>query len=586
MTHTITIETRIAEEELSRELDDALSRMSENFQQAKRVMFSQKMRSMAITKPQFCVKHGLSSRQFNSVKQDVDAIFQSQTTNLKRYIQEDSVRYDKVVKHLKRYQKQLKSHANNQTILSPNVHLKTVEKKRGCERKQQIIVSRIARREGLLTDKKVSICFGSKDLFGQQFNLKENEYSGHEDWLEDFRAARCDEYYSKGAKDEVNGNQSVSITQNTVGGFSLRVRTLNGIEGDLGKYITINNINFSYKQACLEAALSSNKERVEQWKKGNRESLLRRHKTNVAILKFEQKSQVERLQERKASPEDIVEVIGLQQRKLKRFEQETKNNLLCDFGQALSYRFKKDDKGWRILISVPVLAASEIITNKSNGAIGVDLNNHHISVTYITAKGNKVWSEDLYFRDDEHISSKQTETQLAECVKWITERAKALLVPIYIEELDFKRSKASKTADKHFNKVVSSMLTSKFKALMVLRCFEKGIELDTVNPAYTSFIGRLKYGHEFDHNTHQAAAMMIARRGLGLKDNRIPLVCVVKIKQATLRFSTPEDVLEMDVVGKLQSVKREFDLWCKHQYKAINEARLAPPGEFCADIPH
>ena len=145
MTHTITIETRIAEEELSSELDDALSRMSEIFQQAKRVMFSKKMREISITKPQFCAKYGLSSRQFNSVKQDVDAIFQSQTTNLKRYIQEDFTRYDKVVKHLKRYQKQLKSHANNQTILSPNTHLKTVEKKRGCERKKQIIVSRIAR---------------------------------------------------------------------------------------------------------------------------------------------------------------------------------------------------------------------------------------------------------------------------------------------------------------------------------------------------------------------------------------------------------------------------------------------------------
>ena len=130
MTHTITIETRIAEEELSSELDDALSRMSEIFQQAKRVMFSQKMREISITKPQFCAKYGLSSRQFNSVKQDVDAIFQSQTTNLKRYIQEDFTRYDKVVKHLKRYQKQLKSHANNQTILSPNTHLKTVEKKK------------------------------------------------------------------------------------------------------------------------------------------------------------------------------------------------------------------------------------------------------------------------------------------------------------------------------------------------------------------------------------------------------------------------------------------------------------------------
>ena len=84
------------------------------------------------------------------------------------------------------------------------------------------------------------------------------------------------------------------------------------------------------------------------------------------------------MQERNASPEDIMEVIGLQQRKLKRFEQETKNNLLCDFGQAISYRFKKDGKGWRILISVPALAASEIISNKSNGSIGVDLNNNHL----------------------------------------------------------------------------------------------------------------------------------------------------------------------------------------------------------------
>jgi hypothetical protein len=85
---------------------------------------------------------------------------------------------------------------------------------------------------------------------------------------------------------------------------------------------------------------------------------------------------------------------------------------------------------------------------------------------------------------------------------------------------------------------------------------------------------------------HEAVAMMIARRGLGLKDNRIPSVCVVKIKQAALRFSTPEDVLEMDVMGKLKSVKREFDLWCKQQYKAIKEASLAPPIEFCADIPY
>jgi IS605 OrfB family transposase len=585
MTHTITIETRIEEEDLSSNIDNALSRISHSFQQAKRVMFSQKMRGISITKPQFCARYGLSSRQFNSVKQDVDAIFKSQTSNLKRYIEEDFARFDNVIKHLKRYQKKLQSHANNQTILSPNEHVKTVERKRGCERKKQIIVSRIARREALLEDEKVSICFGSKALFGKQHNLKENEYKGHQEWLGDFQSARSDEYYSKGAKDEVNGNQSVTITQNPDGSCNLRVRALNGLEAELGQYISIDNLVFSYKGSFLDAAVSSNKERVEQWRKGNRENLLRRHKTNILTLQEAQIAQTERMQARGAAAKDISDILTRQRKKLERFKNETKNNLLADFGQALSYRFKKDGKGWRVLISVPVLEAEQIMSDKNNGAIGVDLNERHVSATYISSKGNKVWSKDIYFREGELITSKVTETKLAEAVKWISDQAKELAVPVFIENLDFKKAKAAKSNNKRFNKIVSSLITSKFKALMTLRCFEKGVELDTVNPAYTSFLGRLKYGSEFEHNTHQAAAMMIARRGLDLKDNHIPAVCVVKIKRTLLRFRTPEDVLKKDVIGKLKSVKREFDSWCKQQYRTIEVARLAPPDEPLAVLP-
>ena len=46
-----------------------------------------------------------------------------------------------------------------------------------------------------------------------------------------------------------------------------------------------------------------------------------------------------------------------------------------------------------------------------------------------------------------------------------------------------------------------------------------GIELRKVNPAYTSIIGKLKYAPQFNIDKDIAAAFVIARRGLGYKEN-------------------------------------------------------------------
>ena len=42
--------------------------------------------------------------------------------------------------------------------------------------------------------------------------------------------------------------------------------------------------------------------------------------------------------------------------------------------------------------------------------------------------------------------------------------------------------------------------------------------LKKVNPSYTSFIGRVKYQKPLALSVHEAAAMCIARKGLGLKE--------------------------------------------------------------------
>ena len=50
-----------------------------------------------------------------------------------------------------------------------------------------------------------------------------------------------------------------------------------------------------------------------------------------------------------------------------------------ELGQAISYRFKRDGKGWRVF-ATPELPEVELTTDRRRGAIGVDLNADHLAV--------------------------------------------------------------------------------------------------------------------------------------------------------------------------------------------------------------
>ena len=62
-----------------------------------------------------------------------------------------------------------------------------------------------------LKKKKPSIVFGGKKLWSAQFNLEENGYSTHEEWLKDWRTTRSSQFTLVGSKDETNGKSKLSI---------------------------------------------------------------------------------------------------------------------------------------------------------------------------------------------------------------------------------------------------------------------------------------------------------------------------------------------------------------------------------------
>jgi IS605 OrfB family transposase len=584
---TISIETRISKA-LVPLLDEPLHALASQFQRAKISMVAAKNNGKSCHKTPFSKEFGLSSRQFNSLKNEVDSLFDSQTSNLQRYIVEAEQELKQAKIRLKTIKKKCEDDKTGLATLTEKQKFKLHNAKNKCHRKIDIIPKKILGWEKLLSDQKIKVCFGSRDLFKQQHQLEANGYATHDQWLDDFRAARSDEFFYLGTKSESNGNQICQLTQDENGEYSLKVRILNGLEVQFGKYIVINNVNFQYKTDQIDKALQANNLRKELSK--DLPALLPRHQANILAMKQRQAGTIERLMERGASEKEVTECIAKQSKALAKFQKETPDNLLTDFGQAMTYRFKRDSKGWRVIISISSDNEVEYTTSKKNGAIGVDLNEHHISYVQINSRGNKVACDDIYFRDESYGDcSKQVTTGLGEAVKVLIEQAKAAGCPIVVERLDFKKAKSQIKSgkDKKYNQTVSSLVTAKFLSILTLRCAENAIELFKENPAYTSLIGRLKYANQFSNNIHQAAAMVIARRGAGFSDRKLPRFTMCVVLNKPRYFRTPEDDGKKTIWDQLKLVKQQYDTWFMQTLDRLRAARkvCTPSIDLELDVP-
>jgi hypothetical protein len=90
--------------------------------------------------------------------------------------------------------------------------------------------------------------FGGRGLWKAQHHLKENGYSTHEEWREDWRTSRSSQFLLVGSKDESYGNQSCQWNPATK---ELRVR----LRDALGGMVRIPNVRFPYGEELLIDAI-------------------------------------------------------------------------------------------------------------------------------------------------------------------------------------------------------------------------------------------------------------------------------------------------------------------------------------------
>ena len=327
--------------------------------------------------------------------------------------------------------------------------------------------SKLAVLEADIAAGRVPLCFGSKKLWRKRHHLETNGYASHEEWLQDWQDARNGEFFVLGSRDETSGCQLCVASIAGDGSLTLRLRLPDCLAEQYGKYLVIAGVRFAYGHEQALAALQSNAEYA---------AYRRRHGEKAARA--------------------------------------------TELGQAISYRFKRDGKGWRVFVSTQMMDVP-VVTDRRRGAIGVDLNADHLAVAETDASGNclKAWRVPLVtYGKSQH----QAEALIGDAVASVVQYAREVGKPIVIERLDFRQKKAVLEGESHrYSRMLSSFSYGKIKAYFLSRGYRQGVEIHQVNPAYSSVIGRVKFMERYGLTVHQAAALVLARRLPGCSE-RIP----------------------------------------------------------------
>ncbi|MEM5386497.1 transposase [Paraburkholderia phymatum] len=320
-----------------------------------------------------------------------------------------------------------------------------------------------AKLEQIQTDQKtghVRLCFGSRKLFRAQFALAQNGYTSHAEWKADWQARRDAQFFVLGSKDETAGNQSCQASLEEDGTLTLKLRLPDRLTA-AGKYITLPGVRFAYGHQDVVTALLSS-QRVQSGTKDGKPVYRRT-------------------------------------------------------GTAVSYRFVRDGKGWRVFASVDVSAPART-SRRQCGAIGVDINADHLALAELDASGNLVRTLRLDLATYGKTTA-QAEAMIGDACVAIAELARAAGKPVVHEMLDFTRKKPElEVTGARYARMLSSLSYRKLMAGIDSACFRRGVETIAVNPAYTSVIGAVNHAKRRGISIHMGAACAIARRGLGLSE--------------------------------------------------------------------
>jgi IS605 OrfB family transposase len=414
-------------------------------------------------KKNFSKQNGLTARQFNSIRMQLDGKVSSILEKRKQEIQELETKTEYLQKIIRK--KTTQKEQLHQKLLripqSSTIFLQKIKTYQNLKfylhqknRKLRNLQQKLEKLKSDEVNKKIRLCFGSKKLFHKQFHLEENNYTDHRQWKEDWITARSSQFLVIGSKDETFGNQTATYDLHD----KLRLRVADHFVSKFGKYISFPEVKFPYGQEIIDQAK--------------------------------------------------VSYLGV-----------TRTGKPQKYYTAITFRFLKQKKGWYMNATVE-RNIPKIGTSNLNGLIGVDLNAGFLSLCEIDRFGNpiKSWriNVPMYNRRTEQVKA-----SLSDAIKQILGYAVFVQKDVVIEKLDFSKKKAKlREMGAKYARMLSGFAYSSFNQLIEAKGKKEGVRIRKVNPAYTSQIGQMKFMARYGLSSHSSAACMIARRGYYFKTEK------------------------------------------------------------------
>ena len=453
--------------------DKLLSAYAELYCRVQRRLFAEVAagRSAVCLKQEYLRRYGIPARMFNGVRVSLEG----KVASVK---EQQLLRRDELQRRIVRAERQLAEAGRSVArVRQDRLHQK--------KRRLQNLKARLNQLEADIGSGRVRLCFGSKRLWRKQYHLAENGYSNRQEWLNDWRFARSDEFFVLGSRDETAGCQLCVTTVAEDESLTLRLRIPDALAGEQSRYLVIPDVRFKYGHEQVLGALDSNAEYSE---------FRRRYGEQAARA--------------------------------------------TTLGQAVSYRFKRDDKGWRVFVTTQMVNAL-VVTDRSLGAIGVDLNVDHLAVVETDASGNYVHAFRVPLATYGK-SRRQAEAVIGDGVASVVDYAREVGKPIVLEKLDFRQKKAVLEGESpRYSRMLSSFSYAKVRACFLSRGLRQGVEVHQVNPAFSSVMGRVKFMERYGLSVHQAAALVLARRLLGCSEG-IPRLRVAPLGNGVrVAFTVP-----------------------------------------------
>ena len=428
-----TYHTRVT---LSRDQDRALADYAALLCRAERTLHGdlQRGKRAELLKSEYLVRFGLTARQFNAVRIQLEGKLKAMGELLPLQIENLKTKIKKAKKTIAKLAKRVPDWAM--------VHRK--------KRRLAGLECRLQQREAERKTGRIGLCFGSRKLFHAQFQLAANGLGSHAEWQGRWREKRSKQFFVLGSKDESGGCQGCWARQAEDGSYTLRLRLPNAAGK---KHVLIRGIRLEYGQ--------------EQWA----------------------------------------------------------DSLAC--GRAISYRFLRDQKSWRLFVATEVMQG-KTITKKHCGAIGIDVNPDQLALAELDRCGNYIGGQAIAC-----VPYGKTRNQaiaiVSEAVQRVMEVAVGRRKPLVIERLEFSKKKAAlENEGKKRSRMLSSFAYNRIGEQLKAAAYRAGVQVIEVHPAYTSTIGAVNYAPRYGISIHLGAAIAVARRGLHLSER--PAARVVQVR--------------------------------------------------------